>query len=69
MGKPVTVSEETGSISIGVKGKLTRNLNKDTLSKVLTNLLEIGSDSYLFIEFFGGPVHGYTDPIDACWAA
>lgn len=35
----VVVSEETGSISIGVKGKLTRNLNRDTLYKILSNLL------------------------------
>jgi diadenylate cyclase len=33
------VSEETGNISIGVNGKLTRNLDSDALKKVLVNLL------------------------------
>jgi diadenylate cyclase len=36
------VSEETGNISVGIHGRLTRNLDADTLRKVLTNLL-IGS--------------------------
>ncbi len=33
------VSEETGNISVGVNGKLTRNLDSDALKKVLINLL------------------------------
>jgi len=33
------VSEETGNISVGINGKLTRNLDADSLKKVLTNLL------------------------------
>ena len=36
------VSEETGNISVGIHGRLTRKLNSDSLRKVLTNLL-IGS--------------------------
>ena len=36
------VSEETGNISVGLHGRLTRNLDADSLRKVLTNLL-IGS--------------------------
>lgn len=35
----VVVSEETGAVSVGVRGKLTRDLSKDALTKVLTNLL------------------------------
>lgn len=35
----VVVSEETGAISIVVGGKLTRDLSKESLTKVLTNLL------------------------------
>ena len=34
----VVVSEETGAISLAVAGKLTRDLDKETLSKVLNNL-------------------------------
>ena len=33
------VSEETGNISVGINGRLTRNLDQDSLKKVLTNLL------------------------------
>ncbi len=36
------VSEETGNISVGIHGRLTRNLDSEALKKVLTNLL-IGS--------------------------
>lgn len=35
----VVVSEETGAISIAVGGKLTRDLSKEALAKVLNNLL------------------------------
>jgi len=35
----VVVSEETGAISVVVGGKLTRNLSKEVLTKVLSNLL------------------------------
>lgn len=34
----VTVSEETGSVSVAVYGKLTRNLDGEELRRVLTNL-------------------------------
>ena len=34
----VVVSEETGAISIAIGGKLTRDLNKEVLSKTLNNL-------------------------------
>jgi diadenylate cyclase len=35
----VIVSEETGAISMAVGGKLTRDLSKEALAKILTNLL------------------------------
>ncbi len=35
----VVVSEETGNISVSVNGKLTRNLDADTLKRVLKNLI------------------------------
>lgn len=35
----IVVSEETSAISVVVDGKLTRDLSKDTLTKVLSNLL------------------------------
>lgn len=34
----VVVSEETGAISVSIAGKLTRDLDKETLSKILNNL-------------------------------
>lgn len=34
----VVVSEETGAISVSIGGKLTRDLDKETLSKILNNL-------------------------------
>ncbi len=34
----IVVSEETGAVSISIAGKLTRDLNKETLSKILSNL-------------------------------
>ena len=34
----IVVSEETGAISVSIAGKLTRDLNKETLSKILSNL-------------------------------
>jgi diadenylate cyclase len=36
----VVISEETGAISIAVGGKLTKDLNRDTLPKVLENLFK-----------------------------
>jgi diadenylate cyclase len=35
----VVVSEETGAISVSIAGKLTHDLDKETLSKMLNNLL------------------------------
>jgi len=35
------VSEETGIVSIAVGGKLTQDLDKDTLSRVLHNLYQV----------------------------
>ncbi len=35
----IVVSEETGNISVSVNGKLTRNLDSDSLKKVLKNLI------------------------------
>ncbi len=35
----VVVSEETGNISVAVNGKLTRNLDSDSLKRVLKNLI------------------------------
>jgi diadenylate cyclase len=37
----VVVSEETGIVSIAVGGKLTQDLDKDTLSRVLHNLYQV----------------------------
>ncbi len=34
----VVVSEETGAISVSIAGKLTRDLDKETLAKILSNL-------------------------------
>ncbi|MCK5578425.1 MAG: DNA integrity scanning protein DisA nucleotide-binding domain protein, partial [Planctomycetes bacterium] len=34
----VIVSEETGNISLGVKGELTRNLDKESLENILEGL-------------------------------
>ena len=38
----VVVSEETGIVSIAVGGKLTQDLDKDTLARVLKNLYQVG---------------------------
>jgi len=40
----VVVSEETGVISVAVGGKLTRNLDEETLSTTLRNLLGFGKE-------------------------
>lgn len=41
----VIVSEETGTISVSVAGKLTRNLDDKTLREMLTNLLDVKKQS------------------------
>jgi len=47
----VIVSEETGSVSVAVHGKLTRNLDSEGLGKVLTNLFRPAENRSPVMEF------------------
>ena len=49
----VVVSEETGAISIAIAGKLTRDLDKDTLSKILSNLFSAQRQKKNIFDFLG----------------
>ncbi|MBN1871932.1 MAG: diadenylate cyclase CdaA [Candidatus Omnitrophica bacterium] len=53
----VVVSEETGAISISINGKLTRDLDKDTLSKILNNLFSNQRHKKSFFDFLGRRVN------------
>ena len=46
----VIVSEETGTVSIAVRGKLTRDLDKDGLEKMLKELYAVRSESEHHVE-------------------
>jgi len=53
----IVVSEETGGISIAADGKLTKDLNRDALQKVLENLFKPKASKkhpYELLRIFGG---------------
>jgi len=49
----VVVSEETGAISIAIGGKLTRDLDKETLSKMLNNVFASRKQKKSIFDFLG----------------
>ncbi len=49
----VVVSEETGAISVSIAGKLTRDLDKETLSKILNNLFTSQKQRKSIFDFLG----------------
>lgn len=49
----VVVSEETGAISISIAGKLTRDLDREILSKILNNLLNPQKQKRSIFDFLG----------------
>lgn len=49
----VVVSEETGAISVSIAGKLTRDLDKETLSKILSNLFNGQKGKKSIFDFLG----------------
>ena len=49
----VVVSEETGAISVSIAGKLTRDLDKETLSKILSNLFNSQKGKKSIFDFLG----------------
>ena len=49
----VVVSEETGAISISIAGKLTRDLDKETLAKILSNLFSSQKQKRSIFDFLG----------------
>jgi len=49
----VVVSEETGAISVSIAGKLTRDLDKETLSKILNNLFSAQKQKKSIFDFLG----------------
>lgn len=49
----VVVSEETGAISVSIAGKLTRDLDKETLSKILSNLFSSQKQKRSIFDFLG----------------
>ena len=49
----VVVSEETGAISISIAGKLTRDLDKETLAKILNNLFSKERHKKSIFDFLG----------------
>ena len=49
----VVVSEETGAISVAIAGKLTRGLDKETLSKILDNLFSQQKQKRSIFDFLG----------------
>lgn len=50
----VVVSEETGTISIAVGGRLTRDLDREELVKSLTNLYRPKKEKRTILDFLGG---------------
>jgi len=50
----VVISEETGTISIAVSGKLTRNLDREELVKSLTNLYRPKKEKRTILDSLGG---------------
>ncbi len=50
----VVVSEETGTISIAVGGRLTRDLDREELIKSLNNLYKPKKEKGTFLDFLGG---------------
>jgi diadenylate cyclase len=53
----VVVSEETGAISVSIGGKLTRDLDKETLSKILNNLFSSQRHKRSIFDFLGRRAH------------
>ncbi len=49
----IVVSEETGAISVSIAGKLTRDLDKETLSKILSNLFSGQRREKSIFDFLG----------------
>lgn len=49
----VVISEETGAISVSIAGKLTRDLDKETLSKILRNLFSSQKQKRSIFDFLG----------------
>lgn len=49
----VVVSEETGAISVAIAGKLTRDLDKETLLKILNNLFRQQKQKRSIFDFLG----------------
>lgn len=49
----IVVSEETGAISVSIAGKLTRDLDKETLSKILNNLFSSQRQKKSIFDFLG----------------
>ena len=49
----VVVSEETGAISVSIAGKLTRDLDKETLTKMLSNLFGSQRHKKSIFDFLG----------------
>ncbi|MBL7072025.1 MAG: TIGR00159 family protein [Candidatus Omnitrophica bacterium] len=49
----VVISEETGAISVSIAGKLTRDLDKETLSKILNNLFNMQKHRKSIFDFLG----------------
>jgi diadenylate cyclase len=49
----VVISEETGAISVSIAGKLTRDLDKETLSKILNNLFNSQRQKRSIFDFLG----------------
>lgn len=49
----IVVSEETGAISVSIAGKLTRDLDKETLSKILSNLFSNQKRKKSIFDFLG----------------
>ena len=50
----VIVSEETGAMSVSINGKLTRDLTKESLSKILENLFSRARARKSIFDFIGG---------------
>lgn len=49
----IVVSEETGTVSVSIAGKLTRDLDKETLSKILNNLFSSQKQRRSIFDFLG----------------
>ena len=49
----VVISEQTGAISVSIAGKLTRDLDKETLSKILSNLFDNQKQKRSIFDFLG----------------